>query len=64
MAEYIDRFDQHRCIEFSKSYKDGWYKLTIYTPKKNTSGMTLELPIEAMQELVNNGIKVLEDVHA
>ena len=54
MAEFVDRNDIKRRIEFSPSVKDGWVKLTIETPAKMNYSMTWELPLNAAKELSEN----------
>mgnify|MGYP003655892183 FL=1 len=61
MAEFLDRNNQLRRIEVSPSYVNGWVKLTIETPAKQNSGMTWEMPLKALDELLTNITNIKED---
>jgi len=59
MLRYKDNFGVERGIEISQSMDGKWINWALYTPKKNTSGSTQQIPVEHKDELLKmiNNIK-------
>lgn len=61
MAEYIDRHDIAREVEFTESILEDRINLVIFTPKKQNYGSTYDMPLKAAIELRDNLNQLIGD---
>ena len=53
MINFLDSLGYERAVEFSLSHCGHYINLTLFA-KKNTNGSTVQIPIELVDELIDN----------